>query len=155
MPLKQRRRQRAIGRFVLTLAAAAAIAGGAESARAISPTMDAPVEWRGGVEIVHFGISGAVKIYTVPAAVNFLLTDLVVSNDTLTPATFSVFTGTGAVCNVSVQRTSNMRVPPDDTLVVSLTTGIGFGAGQSVCIASDIPLDLTGRGFLFVPAPAS
>lgn len=147
---------RTIRRSALALAAALVLA--ATAARAVNPTIEAPIKWKGGVEIVMSDNWGfGIPVYTVPAGSNFMLTDLIIANnrDTVV-AQVRLFSGPGGTCDTPpTYRTAYFNVPPLETVVISLATGIGFASGKRVCLAATQPIEFTGRGFLFSAVPAS
>ena len=121
-----------------TVAAAGvlAIAGAVGSAVAFSPIIAPPIKWQGGVGFISNASSGYNKVYTVPAGRNFLLTDLVATNTTGTVSSFAVYTAPGGNCLSTplVPRLNFTIVPPLNNTVLALQTGIGFAAGQAVCV---------------------
>lgn len=145
----------------LAVAGVLAIAGAVGSALAISPIIAPPIQWAGGVNIVEdVVVPGTRRLaYTVPAGRSFMLTDIVISNDSATPASSQgVFTGSGTCLNNSGNRTSRLTVPAGGSLHLPFVTGLGFSAGQLVCIGNfdpDSETEWMMRGFLFTPAPAS
>lgn len=132
-------------------------AAGVGDAIAISPTMDGPIKWAGGVEFSKNGVAGIESLYVVPAGKNFMLTDLIVSNvHTSGQHTyFDIFSGSTVGCVGDKYRLRTVAVPAFDSKVISLTTGIGFTAGQHVCITAYAPLQVNMRGYLFTPAAAN
>lgn len=140
----------------LLFAGLLAIGGAVGSAIAMSPTVAPPIKWAGGVEFANNSASGLDPSYTVPAGRNFILTDLIVGNRTSSGQGFQVLAGIGGTCVVSnTLRLAEIVVPPGDTAYVSLQTGVGFASGQAVCIFTTAAMSVSGRGFLFTPAPAS
>src|SRR5688572_30235584 len=94
--IRQRCMARPIGAALTALAVGGAVAGGA---MALSPTVDTPLVFRGGVNIVRdFQADGSQDIYVVPAGRKFMLTDLVIANnsDTSPASDQQVWTRTGA-----------------------------------------------------------
>ena len=144
---------RPVAAALMALALGGAVAGGA---MALSPTVDTALVFRGGVNIVKDNLAAATfaLVYTVPAGRKFMLTDLVISNDSETsPATDQyVYTGGAANCTTAAAfRTSSLIVPAGGTLHLPFVTGIGFTAGQLVCISNGDanPTNWTIRGFVF------
>jgi hypothetical protein len=144
---------RPIGAAVMALAVGGAVAGGA---LAISPTVDTALVFTGGVNIIGVVNPATNSLaYTVPAGRKFMLTDLVITNGSETaPATGqSVITGTTASCvAAALFRTASLSVPAASTLHLPFVTGIGFTAGQHVCMSNGDatePTAWTIRGFLF------
>jgi hypothetical protein len=146
---------RPVGAAVMALALGGAIAGGA---MALSPTVDTALVFRGGVNIFFDLLepgSDTHLVYTVPANRKFMLTDLVISNESdASPAAGQfVYTGTTAACSVvAAQRTGDLKVPAGGTLHLPFVTGIGFNAGLHVCIVNNDSADATNwtiRGYLF------
>jgi hypothetical protein len=138
---------------LLALALGGVIAGGAT---ALSPTVDTALVFRGGVNIVRNDLATVTSslAYTVPQGRKFMLTDLAITNNSTTDPTTgqSVFTGAGAECASGTVRTSFLSVPGGSTLHMPFVTGIGFTAGQFVCIRNGDSTDTTHwtiRGFLF------
>jgi hypothetical protein len=139
---------------LMALGLGGAVAGGA---LALSPTVDTALVFRGGVNIVtSLGQGGVVGVYLVPAGRKFMLTDLVISNesDTIIANGQLVYTGVGASCDFLSQnrRTNLLKVPAGATLHIPFVTGIGFSAGQVVCIingGNSIQTHWTVRGYLF------
>ena len=141
---------------LLALGLGGAVAGGA---MALSPTVDTGLAFRGGVNIVSNNFTAGAKglVYTVPAGRKFMLTDLVIANDSeATAATDQyVYTGETTSCAaVAAFRTSFLTVPAGDTLHLPFITGIGFTAGQGVCVQNGqgpggSTTHWTIRGFLF------
>jgi hypothetical protein len=137
---------------LLALGLSGAVAG---SAMAISPTVDTGLVFRGGVNIIDsVGPTTLSLAYTVPAGRKFLLTDIVISNTSnTTPASaLDVYTGEGAGCAViAAARTNFLKVPAGGTIHLPFITGIGFAAGQTVCIRNggSVTTHWTVRGFLF------
>jgi hypothetical protein len=148
---------RPAGAALMALALGGAVAGGA---LAISPTIETTRVFRGGISIVTTAVASAsVLAYTVPAGRKFSLTDLVIANDSDTSpaADQQVLMGLSENCDFAdVFRTNSLKVPAGGTLHVPFVTGIGFTAGQHVCIRNG-ELPATGgsttfwtiRGFLF------
>lgn len=138
------------------LAAAGVLAIGAVgSAVAFSPTIVPPIKWQGGAEFVQgAAVAGLNKVYTVPSGRNFLLTDLMIANIGTETVAVMVFSGQGGNCTTGlVQRTTTTYVWTQSTYALSFQTGIGFAAGQAVCLsASNTDVDFSGRGFLFTPS---
>lgn len=155
------RRFESFGHWTATKAALAvagvlAIGGAVGSAIAMSPIVQPPIKWGGGMEFnqVPF-VGGPYVMYVVPAGRNLILTDLVIGN--LTGAAGSVFISSGSAggCFSATMRMNTIVVPAGETTSVSLQTGIGFTAGSAVCIqVFTSELAVNGRGFLFTPAPA-
>lgn len=141
----------------LAVAGALAIAGAIGSAVAFSPIITPPLKWQGGAEFrVVSGSDTFVTAYVVPAGRNFLLTDLVVANFSSTRQFFHISAGPGGICEVGSPRLEGVIVRGDDNTVLAFQTGIGFAAGQAVCIQRSVSnMNFNGRGFLFTPAPAS
>ena len=146
---------------VLALCAGLLIAGTIGRATAISPTVDAPIRWAGGVPVIRGSVSdGAISIYTVPAGANLLMTDIIISSVGSSPDTLTLYTGNGADCGSVAESRIKLRdvmVPANDTVVIPLVTGFGFTPGQTVCILSEdvgVTLTVNARGFLFTSAPA-
>jgi hypothetical protein len=151
--IRRRCMARPAGAALLTLALGGAVAGGA---MALSPTVDTALVFRGGVNIVRDNLGGGTQdIYVVPAGRKFMLTDLVIANNSATsPAAHQqVWTATGANCaDGGTLRTSRLTVPAGGTLHLPFVTGIGFAAGQLVCIFNgevDKTTNWTIRGYLF------
>ena len=143
---------RPIAAALTALALGGAVAGGA---MALVPTVDTALVFRGGVNIMADAGAGTNALaYIVPAGRKFMLTDLVIANNSATtPANEQyVFTGSGASCATGSFRTNNLSVPAASTLHLPFITGIGFTAGQFVCIGNsddDTGTSWTIRGFLF------
>ena len=150
------------GRWTRTKAALAVagtlvLGGVVGSALAISPTVDSGLVFQGGVNINQFTVEPTANrlAYTVPAGKRFMLTDIAISGSSKTnPAELQyVFTGGGASCTpVTANRTSFLNVPAGDTLHLPFVTGIGFAAGQFVCLSNGddtVTTHWTIRGFLF------
>ena len=131
---------------LLRIAAALALAGAIGKAVAMSPIVQPPIKWAGGAEFNNF-ISGRVSVYTVPPGRNFILTDLVIGNPSGTSQSFNVYGGTS--CETASLRMQLVVVPPNDTAYLALQTGIGFTAGQVVCLITTASMSVNGRGFLF------
>ena len=139
---------------LLALALGGAVAGGA---MALSPTVDTALVFRGGVNIivtVDPAIDFTVLAYLVPAGRKFMLTDLVIANSGETSPAMNqqVFTGSEASCSPGTTRTNFLSVPAASTLHVPFVTGVGFTAGQHVCIFNGDaaePTYWTIRGYLF------
>jgi hypothetical protein len=135
----------------MALALGGAVAGGA---MALSPTVDTALVFRGGVNIVVDASAGTtVLAYTVPVGRKFMLTDLVIANSSATNPALSqfVWTGSGPSCDFVAFRTNALSIPAASTLHLPFVTGIGFTAGQFVCIrnASGEATGWTIRGYLF------
>lgn len=142
----------------MAVAGALAVAGAVGSALAISPIIAPPIKWQGGAEFQLIANSNAlIKAYTVPAGRNFLLTDLTISNFDPVKSSINIYSGAAGVCDISslTTRVQSLLVPPETNTVLAFQTGIGFGAGQAVCILPSAPMTFNGRGFLFTPAPAT
>jgi hypothetical protein len=144
---------RPAGAALTALALGGAIAGGA---MAISPTVETTRVFRGGVTIVGGAFDGEHSdVYTVPAGRKFMLTDLVIANRSQTGPAMAqyVYTGQGASCTtVFALKTSFLHVPAASTLHLPFVTGIGFTAGQHVCIKNEDDASVTDwtiRGYLF------
>lgn len=122
----------------------------ADEAAAVDPTVDVPLTFQGGVQIIQNSLANLtdVGVFTVPPGRNFMLTDLIISKDSAGAAVDQrVFTG----CLVTA-RTGFLSVPGEGTLHIQFATGIGFTSGQVVCIrngASGGPTNWTIRGYLF------
>lgn len=138
----------------LVMAALLALGVGAlaaDKAKAVDPTVNVPLTFQGGVQIVLNLLANLtnVDVFTVPAGRNFMLTDLIISKDSTGAAVDQrVFTGAGCI----TERTAFLSVPGQDTLHIQFATGIGFTSGQVVCIrngASAGPTNWTIRGYLF------
>jgi hypothetical protein len=141
----------------LAIASALAIGGAVGSAIAISPKMDAPVRWAAGVEFhTAIGVNNGL-LYEIPAGKNFMLTDLIVSNETENWTAFRIFSkpnrqrGCGIFDEVE-QRSVEIIVPAHDNTILAFQTGIGFKPGHLICVLGDAYLNFTGRGFLFTPS---
>lgn len=140
----------------LAVAGALAIGGAVGSAIAMSPTVQPPIKWAGGAEFVTaVPAGGPTVVYTVPAGRNLILTDLIIGNTNTTFNNISVFSGSAGCAEILLPRLSNIMIPAADTAYVSLQTGVGFTSGQTICIQSSNSVALSGRGFLFTPAPPS
>jgi hypothetical protein len=138
----------------LAVAGALAIAGAIGSALAITPTMDAPVKWQGGVEFNHYVIPASGLVYTVPSGRNFILTDLIIANNSGMQVGVEVRGGTGGTCgSFAATRLAKLLIPNGNTSYLHLQTGIGYAAGQTVCLGGTASSNVTvaGRGFLFTP----
>ena len=138
---------------LMALALGGAVAGGA---LALSPTVDTGLVFRGGVNIVKsVGAGSFGHAITVPPGRKFMLTDLVIAglSETSPAMLQEVYTGTEANCTTLVVfRTGFLNVPAGDTLHLPFVTGIGFTAGQHVCISNGDIADTTHwtiRGYLF------
>ena len=135
---------------VLALGASLVLAGIVGSAVAISPTVGVPIQWKGSAQFVAENIpsSAAIKLYAVPASRTLVLTDLIVSNSITTAGHFSIYIGT-ATCGFLSYKLQFVFVPPKDSKVISLQSGIPFGPGTSVCfLGGDGVFQVNGRGFL-------
>jgi len=128
------------------------------SAGAVNPIMEGPnIDWAGSVAQIWDYVPGGSfrSIYQVPSGVNFLLTDLIISNSNDVPVVTSLFTGrplTATSCGVENTRLFRLWVRPKETLVLPLNTGIGFSSGQVVCVYNvDHELNYNARGYLFKP----
>ena len=138
---------------LVVLALGSVIAGGA---MAISPTVGTSLVFQGGVNIVqnNLGPGGTALVYTVPAGRKFMLTDIVIANqsDSLSASLQQVFTGGANCSSVATFRTGHLNIPAGSTFHVPFVTGIGFAAGQLVCIFNGDPTTTTSwtiRGYLF------
>ena len=139
---------------LMALALGGVVAGGA---MAVSPTVDSGIVFRGGINIVAFDLAttSARLVYSVPAGRKFMLTDLVIANNSDTnPATRQhIFHGAFGGCSAAdIFRTAALSVPAADTVVVSFVTGLGFPSGTEICIQNrdgDAVTDWTIRGYLF------
>lgn len=143
---------------LLALAGVLAIGGVVGSAVAFSPTIAPPVKWQGGAEFTRNSPgSQFVKLYTVPAGRNFLLTDLIIANLGESASSFILYSDPTATCTPGalVTRLGSTNVPPGENTVLAFQTGIGVAGGHGVCVAPTRELTFTGRGFLFTAAPAS
>jgi hypothetical protein len=146
--------RRPAGAALIALALGGAVAGGA---MALSPTVDTALVFRGGVNIVADAPANVLALaYTVPAGRKFMLTDLAITNGSETTVAIfqSVFTGSHPTCAFLSEnrRTNFFSVPAGSTLHLPFVTGIGFTAGQQVCIANGDSADATYwtiRGYLF------
>jgi hypothetical protein len=134
------------------LAVGSVVAGGA---LALSPTVDTSLTFRRAVDIVDSAGPASISLaYTVPAGRKFMLTDLVISSaSNTTPASaLDVYTGVGTSCaSIAASRTAALKVPAGGTLHLPFVTGIGFNAGQTVCIRNggSVTTYWTIRGYLF------
>ena len=145
----------------LGLSVALGLLVGAETARAVDPTIDAPFKWLGGVQgIGTIGLDGVRPIYTVPAQKNFMLTDLIPGNPNDVPEQFHMYVGNGNGLASFGERLSGIIISPYSSLVIPLNTGIGFGAGTTLCmgaVAVGTPtgafrgLNINARGYLYGP----
>lgn len=126
------------------------------SAGAVSPFMEGPpIVWAGGVPaILEVNVPGGTffSLYRVPAGVNFMLTDLIITNSSdETAAQAALYSGAGTTdCGAVSAKMRALWVRPKETLVVPLNTGVGFSSGQHVCVSSvTFPLNYNVRGYLF------
>jgi hypothetical protein len=152
--LHRRCMARPIGAALMALALGGVIAGGA---MALSPTVDTALVFRGGVNIMVDATAFTNALaYTVPAGRKFMLTDLVIANSSETSAAVNqnVFTKQFDSCapGGTPSRTNELSIPAGSTLHLPFVTGIGFTAGQGVCINNGDSTDTTHwtiRGYLF------
>jgi hypothetical protein len=142
-----------IAAAVMALGLGGAVAGGA---LALSPTVDTALVFRGGVSATATANAGTRALaYTVPAGKKFMLTDLVITNSSETSPAIQqyVLTGQGVNCtSAALFRTDWLSVPAAHTLHLPFVTGIGFAAGQQVCVGNadaDTGTSWTIRGYLF------
>ena len=137
--------------IVAALLAFGVVALAVEKTAAVSPTVDVPLTFQGGVQLVVCCVPNltSVDVFTVPAGKNFMLTDLIISKFEPGAAIDQrLFSGAGCV----TQRTSFLSFPGQDTLHIQFATGIGFTSGQVVCIdngGTNGETDWTIRGYLF------
>jgi hypothetical protein len=142
----------------LAVAGALVVGGAVGSAVAIGPTVPAPITWQGGVNIIQDVVGpGASRVaYTVPAGRNLMLTDIVISNESATAAIAQrIFAGPGNCSVTGSAKTTRLTVPAEGSLHLPLVTGIGFSAGQTVCLYNldaDSETQWMLRGFLFTAA---
>jgi hypothetical protein len=138
----------------IAVAGALAVAGAIGSALAISPILQAPIKWQGGAEFRLQTVEQTLgKAYTVPAGKSFLLTDFTASNPSTTKQFLDISAGPGGSCTfaTAIPRVVALIVPPENNAVLALQTGVGFSAGQAVCIYGTAAMNYNGRGFLFTP----
>lgn len=141
----------------LAVAGVLAIAGAVGSAIAMSPIVTPPIKWQGGWEAqASNSTGGGVKVADVPAGRNLIVTDIVATNFGSSVVNFSVYRGGSADCAVvGQQRLSFVSAPPNGSVHLPLGTGMGFGAGQQLCVThSGGNVYFNFRGFLFTAATA-
>jgi hypothetical protein len=119
------------------------------SAVAITPTLETKLVLRNTISIARVVPNGTHPVYTVPANRTFMLTDLIGGNAFSSISGMQVYLSSAATCAIVTPITGLMVVPALNSLVVPLTTGIRFGAGQTVCISNPFsnPLHFTARGY--------
>lgn len=128
-----------------------------ERALAIEPTIDAPIKWLGGVSEITILNTTNGLLYAVPAGRNFMLTDLIVSNPHSGVGFFRLYTGSLGQCVLpDAVKLDGVVIPPMNSLVIPLNTGVGFASGQMVCVtfASEpafLSFTVNARGYLFGP----
>jgi len=89
--------------------------------------------------------------FTVPAGQNVILTDVIISpasGNTVKSCCARIARGSGC----SEFRTNFINVPPDAPVSIQFNTGMGFTAGQVICVrngASSGDLHFTLRGYRF------
>jgi len=148
---------RPMGAALIALGLGGVITGGA---MAVSPTVDTTRVFKREVTIAQSDVppqaANGRRAIIVPDGRNFMLTDLLISNDSDTSPAAGQFIAEGADANCSATlgaaRMSTLKVPAGGTLHVPFVTGIRFKAGEIVCIinldATD-QTDWTIRGYLF------
>lgn len=142
-------------RAAVTIAGALALAGAIGSAIAMSPIVQPPIKWAGGVEFGFASTVGSATVYAVPPGRSLILTDLLIGNNSGVLATISILQAPDNCFADTTLRVTNIFVPTGQTTAINLQTGIGFGAERVVCISSNASVSMNGRGFLFTPGPAS
>lgn len=132
------------------------------TAVAVGPIIQPPIRWTGGVNITQDAVAPTYlrHAYTVPAGHNFMLTDIVISNASNTLAVDQkIYVGQGSSCNSpGPYRTTHLTVPAGQTLHLPFVTGLGFTAGQAVCLVNydvDSTTNWMLRGFLFTATPST
>jgi len=142
-----------IKKTLFSAASLAAIAlGFAAPSIAQVPTIATPaLNFIGGFEA---NINGCANLtdcdaFTVPAGQNVILTDIIVSNSNAAPSCCARI-ARGSGCGEF--RTAFIVVPAGGTVNMHLDTGIGYTAGQVICVrngASAGPINFTLRGYRF------
>lgn len=143
--------------FALAFAGSAclAVGGAAGTAFAISPIISPAIKWGGGWEARVYNATGALEVAIVPAGRSLMVTDILASNFTNQPTQFFLLQGSANCQNSLTDRLSGVVVAPYGTVHLPLETGVGFPAGQRVCVSTGGTLNFNFRGFFFTPAPAS
>ena len=142
---------------ILTAVALFATVG--SRALALSPTVDTPLEFKNIVSIAKSNVPpqapNGTRAFTVPAERKFILTDLVISNESDASPAAGQFIAEGAdpdcSATLGAARMSPLKVPAGGTLHIPFVTGIRFNAGEIVCIINLDATDQTNwtiRGFL-------
>jgi hypothetical protein len=112
---------------------------------------DAGITFLGGVQLIANSVGNLsdFDVFTVPAGVNLLVTDVIVSNSNASASCCArIFTGAGCL----TERTGFITVPAGGSVTMNFLTGIGFASGQVVCVRngdSAGPLHFTLRGYRF------
>lgn len=159
MQIALRRKQR-ISRKSTLAAVLAATLGAAGTAVAVSPIIEPPIAWQGGVEI-STSIVGPAALYNVPAGRSFLMTDLVLTSlsGSALVTIYTINTNDCAGSGTAKSRLSKIAVTEGASTVVALQTGVGFTAGQAVCVTASSTastnVEFNARGFLFTPKSSS
>ena len=120
------------------------------NARPVSPS-EAPadgIKFLGGMSASgNLPSATATEVLTVPSGVNFLLTDLILSNVGTSVGCVRIYTGPGE----GTLRSSDILVPDGESTTINFRTGIGFVSDDIVTLRNcgNVDLAFTLRGYKF------
>jgi hypothetical protein len=134
--------------MIAASAAALVVATAVGTATAITLTIDVPRTYESLVEITYPLYSGTVSLYTVPPGKKLIITDIIIGNPQTGSPHVSAFVGASPACETVKTKLYAVVVPPNNTLPLSLTTGLFFGPGN-VCFKTTQLVNLTIQGYLF------
>jgi hypothetical protein len=132
-----------------TTAAALVVAGAVGTATAVTLTIDLPRTYESLVELNVTRLANqSSSLFNVHAGKKLILTDIVLANPSPTVAAFVRLYSSDNCNNVINPKLTGVVVPTQDTVDISLATGLYFEPGH-VCVSTTGDIHVTATGYLF------